>query len=138
MIMMLMIMMIMMLMIVIQRIRRGRGQRAHEPQLYWQHIDEFKSIFDAAGIGQYIGGTDPRNRDTDSVGFVNEASVFVVSRAKYEWIRDEKGRFILYAYFRNEKIKINNLHCHSKRLYEFYSLNPNVSVPNITQPVRPI
>jgi hypothetical protein len=36
--------------------RLGKGQRASVPELYWQHIDEFKSIFDAVAIGQFLGG----------------------------------------------------------------------------------
>ena len=40
-----------------------------------ENYDLFNYIFDAAAIGQYLGGVDPRNIPGDTRGFVNETCV---------------------------------------------------------------
>jgi hypothetical protein len=76
---------------------------------YSNNFDIFNSIFDAAAIGQYLGGID--NVNYDSVGYISPDSIFDVSNFEYVW---EDG--IPYMIYNNSKIKINNLHIHSKKL----------------------
>lgn len=76
---------------------------------YSNNFNIFNSIFDAAAIGQYLGGID--NVNYDSVGYISTDSIFDVSNFEYVW-EDE----IPYMVFNNSKIKINNLHIHSKKL----------------------
>lgn len=93
---------------------------AVEPQIYCRNIDLFNSIFDAAAIGQYLGGIDPRNGESRP-GFVNESCVFNPSLLVYEWVEDLEGRKIPLAVYGGQKFRINNLHVHSKNLRQFAS-----------------
>ncbi len=96
------------------------GNRPQNPSLYYHKSDAFKSIFDGAALGQYLGGIDPRI-GLSKPGFVNETTVFDPSFFDFEWILDEFGRRIPYMVFANKKYRINNLHIHSKKLHEFRS-----------------
>ena len=85
----------------------------------------FKGIFDAAAIGQYLGGVDPRNKRNDSRGFVNETCKVDYSKYEYKWIRQEKDSiYIPHVKIEEEYIPIFNLHIHSKRLENFMGDNP--------------
>jgi hypothetical protein len=83
---------------------------------YFNNIDKFNSIFDGAAIGQYLGGIDPRNQGGDTVGFINESSLFNVSKFDFEFHTDDKNRRIPFLIYKNQKYKINNLHVHCKNL----------------------
>ena len=96
----------------------GRG--VSDPTCYWKNIDLFNSIFDAAALGQYLGGIDPRNALLGP-GFINESCVFNPSHLQFEWIVDNKGRKIPFAVFEDEKYRINTLHIHCKDLKKFLS-----------------
>jgi hypothetical protein len=96
------------------------GHRARDPQSFCNRVDVFDSIFDAAALGQYLGGIDPRNGPSVP-GFINESCVFNPSLLTYEWQCDAEGRNVPYAIYAGRKRRINNLHIHSKRLYEFSS-----------------
>jgi hypothetical protein len=78
----------------------------------------FPFIFDAAAIGQYIGGIDPRNNASNTVGFVNETCVIKYNnyRIWFEEVDDIKKPFIQIG---NQKVPIFNLHIHSKNLINF-------------------
>ena len=76
-------------------------------------------IFDAAAIGQYLGGVDPQNKEGDTTGFVNETCIIKYNTYSFIWeITDEnvKKPFIIID---GIKIPIFNLHIHCKNLYEF-------------------
>jgi hypothetical protein len=98
------------------------GNVAANPLEYSQHIDLFKSIFDGAALGQYLGGIDPRNGISEP-GFINESCLFNPSHLTYAWIEDEQARRIPYALFGDESYRINNLHIHSKHLKPFLSVD---------------
>jgi len=99
---------------------------------------DFNSIFDAAAMGQYLGGMDKRNFDArypngDSRGFVNETCLIKYNDYIFFWIRktidieDEnlkKYLFIPHLVVNNNLVRINNLHIHSKELYKFIADNP--------------
>jgi hypothetical protein len=79
---------------------------------YYSDLD---SIFDGAAIGQYLGGIDPRNNNSNTIGFINEQCIFNVSNYKYIWKNNEP-----YMVMKDGSvIKINNLHIHSKNLKKF-------------------
>lgn len=86
--------------------------------VYSNHFDEFQVIFDAAAIGQYLGGTFGHE---DWIGFVNRHSVFDVSKLQYIWETDDEGRLVPYATFHQNKYRIANIHVHSKQLERFLS-----------------
>jgi len=74
-----------------------------------------KYIFDAAAIGQLIGGVDPRNASGDTRGFVNETCVI---KYKDEGIIvwKENKPFIL---INGSEVPIFNLHIHCKYLSRY-------------------
>jgi hypothetical protein len=88
---------------------------------YYNHCDEFQSIFDGAAIGQYLGGVDPKNIAGDSRGFINESCVVNYSKVLIIWERDMQNRRIPYVLSNNTKYRINNLHIHCKNLDLFLS-----------------
>lgn len=80
-----------------------------------------ESVFDAAALGQYLGGIDPRNGPS-RIGFVNETCYFDPSNYQFLWEKDEQGRFVPYMINKKGiKSRINNLHIHSKNLISFAS-----------------
>jgi len=94
------------------------GETTTKPRIYSNNLESFNSLFDAAALGQYIGGT-----HTDATpGFINGGCLFNPSLLTYEWHADEKNRMIPYAVFEGARYRINNLHIHSKKLKEFSSL----------------
>jgi hypothetical protein len=85
-----------------------------------QNYDLFKGfIFDAAAIGQYLGGVDPRNIPGDSRGFVNESCVIKYNSYHFDWIQVEciKKPFLILN--DGAQIPIFNLHIHCKKLSDF-------------------
>jgi hypothetical protein len=74
----------------------------------------FNCIFDAAAIGQYLGGVDPRNASHNTIGFVNETCV--IKYNLYQIIWEDKKPFLV---INEQKYKIFNLHIHSKNLVQF-------------------
>jgi hypothetical protein len=80
---------------------------------YCQGIDLFGGIFDAAAIGQYLGGVHWMNDPEDTRLFINESSELDVSRHNFYWARDGLYRYPVLE-FGNQEIRVLNLHAHSK------------------------
>lgn len=100
------------------------GNKPANPKNYCKNFEKFNSVFDAAALGQYIGGGDPRNikdKKQRGPGFINETAVFNSSHMEYKWICDDMGRKSPYISYKDELIRINNLHIHSKELEKFTS-----------------
>lgn len=89
-----------------------------------KNYNDFNVIFDAAAMGQYVGGVDKRNDPNDTRGFVNETCVIKYNEYKFVWIKNY-GIYTPYIKINDELIKIINLHIHSKSLYDFQSNYPN-------------
>lgn len=100
------------------------GLTVKNPALFSNHIDLFQSIFDAAAIGQYLGGGDIFYFPSTKPGFINECCIFNPSYFTYQWIEDTEGRRVPYAFLNDKSYRINNLHVHSKELFKFSSKNP--------------
>ncbi len=98
------------------------GHQVVDKGVFSNNFTEFNSIFDAAAIGQYLGGIDPRNGPS-APGFINESAIFNPGHFEYVWKKDHKGRQIPYLKFEKELVRINNLHIHSKLLESFSSLS---------------
>jgi hypothetical protein len=96
------------------------NHRTNRPEKYTNHFDDFSSVFDAAAIGQYLGGCDPFHNQ--GPGFINESSLFNPSRCEYRWERDQLQRLVPYLFIEGKKYRINNLHIHCKNLAKFSSL----------------
>jgi hypothetical protein len=94
-----------------------------EYQFVTRGYEKFKIIFDAAAIGQYLGGVDPRNMPGDTSGFINETCIIKYDQYRFIWniVNGIKCPFIVvenangvdYSY------PIFNLHIHSKALENF-------------------
>lgn len=78
----------------------------------------YDSIFDAAAIGQYLGGIDPRNKSGDTRGFINETCVINYSKYTFIW-KTENDKKFPYIVVNNNEYPIVNLHIHCKDLKMF-------------------
>ena len=83
-----------------------------------QNYQRFQCIFDAAAMGQYIGGVDPLNDPGNTIGFVNETCVIKYNNYEFYWfvINGIKKPFIK---INNQMIHIFNLHIHCKDLGKY-------------------
>ena len=98
------------------------GLVAADPGFFSTAFDGFRSIFDAAALGQYLGGIDPSiTAAGDTRGFVNESAVYDPRQYSFEVGADEKGRRCYYLRSASGLWRINNLHIHSKNLAAFAS-----------------
>lgn len=82
------------------------------------NFDKFQIIFDAAAIGQYLGGVDPIHNANDTTGYINPDCIIKYDKYQFEWkqIDNIKKPFIK---INNELYPIFNLHIHSKNLEKF-------------------
>jgi hypothetical protein len=92
------------------------------PNKYYNELKNFNCLFDAACVGQYIGGVDARNKSGDTTGFINETCVFKCSNVKIEW----KIKNNLKVPYLND-VPMINLHLHCKNLKKYRSDNLSVS-----------
>tara|TARA_B100000886_G_C20415640_1_gene489160 strand:+ start:1136 stop:2041 length:906 start_codon:yes stop_codon:yes gene_type:complete len=93
------------------------------PNTFTKNEILFEGIFDAAAMGQYLGGVDPRNKRGDTRGFVNETCVVDYSKYKFAWIR--KGElYVPHIKIKDSFIPVYNLHIHCKNLKNFMADEP--------------
>lgn len=97
----------------------ARGERAAEPW-YFEHFEAFGGVFDAAALGQFLGGIDTRGEEVETRGFVNETAVYDPRRMDLHW-KVDGGLRRPYGRVGKLEFPIFNLHIHSKRLAEFSS-----------------
>ena len=92
------------------------GEESEDPEVRYvcRWSKKFPYVFDAAAIGQYVGGVDPRNIAGSTVGFVNETSVIKYNQHQITF--DSNRRPIL-----DGKFAVFNLHIHCKDLEKFVS-----------------
>jgi hypothetical protein len=91
-------------------------------QLVTNQYDYYNGIFDAAAIGQYLGGIDPRNNPEDSkekkAGYVSEDCIINYSHHKIRWVQYENYKKPVIV-IDDRCIPIFNLHVHCKNLRQF-------------------
>ncbi len=80
----------------------------------------FGGIFDAAAIGQYLGGIDKRLFSDSKPGFVNETAVYDPRNLGLFW-KTEGGLRKPHGKVGDREFPIFNLHIHSKDMTEFMS-----------------
>lgn len=97
----------------------AKGEQGSSPW-YDEAYGEFGGIFDAASLGQYLGGIDTRGEDRDTIGFVNETAVYDPRKMGLHW-KSAEGLRRPYGEVDRIEFPIFNLHIHSKRLAEFSS-----------------
>ena len=86
--------------------------------IYNKNFIQMQMIFDAAAIGQYLGGVDPRNIPGNTVGFINETCVINYSKFSFTWEILE-GKKFLFLFDGDNKIRVFNIHIHCKNLKKF-------------------
>lgn len=92
-------------------------------KLVSNQYDFYNGIFDAAAIGQYLGGIDPRNNETNDpslkAGFVSQDCIIDYSKHKIVWEPtsvDYKAPFLVVD---DTNVPIFNIHVHCKDLRQF-------------------
>jgi hypothetical protein len=109
-------------------LRHRPGAAIPDRELFTRNFDAIQSVFDAAAIGQYLYGVDPRNSPGDTRGFINEEAVFDASVYRYMIASDEQGRLRPYIQSASGSSPLNNLHVHSKQILQ---LQPGpITVPD--------
>lgn len=88
-----------------------------------RYVDKFKLVFDAAAVGQWIGGIDTIHSNKDTRGFVNETAEYKVQYGDlaFKWVLDEKGRRVPMLQYGTNYVRLVNLHIHSKQLHLYLS-----------------
>jgi len=90
----------------------------------------FPYLFDAAAMGQYLGGIDPLNQSGDTRGFVNETTVIQYDKYKFVWSNHLTQTNIYQPFLyvadtdkenTTQLLPIFNLHIHSKTVNRFTS-----------------
>lgn len=109
-----------------------RGSVPQNPRMYYKNIHLFKSIFDGASLGQYLGGT----IHNDPPGFISETNVFDASRLDFKWQIDSEGRKIPYVRSGGVYFRINTLHIHSKQMGPFLSNNGALGLVSYLMPME--
>jgi hypothetical protein len=101
------------------------GYTSFQRERYINHFDKFHGIFDAAAIGQYLGGISPRNNPQghNTIGFINETSIFQCSSLDFKWEMSENGISTPFTRYSGAKTwhPVFTLHIHSKNLPQFLS-----------------
>lgn len=92
--------------------------------IYDRNFNHFNCIFDAAAMGQYLGGVDKRNQDGDTRGFINETCLIKYNNYSFYWLQEDNNNYAPYVIMNNKLIKIINLHIHSKDLFRFLTKKP--------------
>jgi hypothetical protein len=101
------------------------------------HYEHYKGIFDAASMGQYLGGIDPRNSEhKNTKGFINTHCEFQYHSYTFSWIYEGRNKVpyitIPTSTGNHQFIKIMNLHVHSKNLCQFIFSQYTPSMRNLS------
>jgi hypothetical protein len=102
-------------------LRSASGHVAADASCYSKNFDTLGMIFDAAALGQYLGGIDPRNDRRPSHGFVNESCLFDPRLLKVRMARDARGLVVPVVETASGIHPVANLHIHSKNPAPFLS-----------------
>lgn len=89
--------------------------RGLDLEKYCSGIDDFGGIFDAAAIGQYLGGVHWMNDPSKTRFFVNESSDLEMRDCQFSWARNHSYRYPTIE-FDGQSTQILSLHAHSKDL----------------------
>lgn len=97
-------------------LQNQKGEIASRPWKYWNHIEEWNSIFDNDGIGSFL----------DIERWIYPKSFFDPSLYDFTWKRDTEGRLVPYASseygLTQYTYRINTLHIAKKNLQKFLSV----------------
>jgi hypothetical protein len=89
----------------------------------YTHFKKWNLIFDAASIGQYLGGMDTIHPGGGIPGYINPLLKVDCSKYIFYW-KKENNLYIPTIKIKNQLIPIAGLHVHSKHLSNFQSDDP--------------
>ncbi len=99
--------------------------KGFDVNIFSQGLELFGGIFDAAAIGQYIGGVHWMNDVSDTTFFINESSDLHLDDFIFSW-NVRNGIKIPSIKYHNNKTNILGIHAHSKNLDEVSPFNHGV------------
>lgn len=102
-------------------LRNLAGDQPADPSVYSRHFQSLGMVFDAAALGQYLGGIDPRNDPRPSKGFINETAYYDPRILKPRMVVGDDGLKRPMIETPGGLCPMANLHVHSKNLREFMS-----------------
>ena len=102
-------------------LRSPSGHVAADPAIYSNNFAALGAVFDAAALGQYLGGVDRRNDPDSTAGFINESALIDARVLGLRLIRDAEGRRVPVVETPNGVWPVVNLHIHAKTLEAFLS-----------------
>ena len=80
-----------------------------------ENLEKFSGyLFDAATLGIFAGGNDPRYFAKTGPGVIHHRSLFDPGKMKLFWDKDPQGRPVPFCKFQGNRYRIVNLHFHSK------------------------
>lgn len=88
---------------------------------YLSIYNEFKSIFDPASYGQFVGGTPESEKSIKPDDHYIGKMLQEHEDYKVVFEIDELRRFVPFFVYNGNHVKINNLHIHSKKLHKYLS-----------------
>jgi hypothetical protein len=85
---------------------------------YSNNFNYFNSVFDPAGYGMYIGGLSPMNEIKPKPGWFHSYQEIgkQIGLGNIKIIFEDRNPYLIYN---NTRIKINNLHIHSKETHKY-------------------
>lgn len=92
-----------------------------DAEAYFYNVDKYNCIFDAAAVGQYIGGIDKIHSSEDTRGYINTNCMYNVSKMNIIW-KSENNLSIPYVKEGEKEYRVVNLHIHSKELKKYMSI----------------
>jgi len=86
------------------------------PAMFHEKADFFGVLFDGAAVGQYVGGIDPIHNRGNTIGFINETTIFRCDKTTIDWVVEDG-----YNVLKLNGLRLVNLHVHSKDLRRWMS-----------------
>ena len=100
-------------------------------------VSPYNGLFDAAALGQYLGGIDPKNNPNNTEGYISPDSSFQVNRLWFKWVVIKNLYQLRVSADKDNWYTVYNLHIHNKNLTRWMSDRekpanlPNVSIPTL-------
>jgi hypothetical protein len=85
---------------------------------YTNNFEYFNAVFDPSSYGQFIGGLSPLNESVPNPGWFHEYQQIgkYIKSKEIQILFENRNPYLIY---KNNKIKINSLHIHSKQTHKY-------------------
>jgi hypothetical protein len=97
------------------------GELVTNPERLFNSVPYFKGVFDAAAIGQYMGGIDPIHNSNNTDGFISTHCAFRVDSVYFLWKKEHKLYRPYISVDKTTWYPIFNLHIHNKHMTRWLS-----------------